>query len=362
MDWLETYRAGDVAKRIVDALQQMDLPPVRFMEVCGTHTVAICRHGIRDLLPESITLTSGPGCPVCVTSTGEIDTFIAAARKPNVIIATFGDLMRVPGSSSTLLQEKSQGADVRMVYSPLDALDLARKHPDKLVVFLSVGFETTTPTVAAAILTAAEENRANFTILTANKLVPPVLDALLSDSEIALSGLICPGHVSIMLGAGAYRPFAAKYKVPMVIAGFEPVDILEAVFRLSRMIQEGRVEVETGYQRAVNEDGNQQAMGIMQKVFKPADTVWRGLGRIANSGQTLRNAYKQFDATDRLSLVAQEVPDPKGCDCGRVLRSVIMPSDCRLFGTACTPEHPIGPCMVSSEGSCGAHYRYRQNP
>ncbi len=361
-DWLDDLRgpeaAGLLAKTIRDLAARLERP-VRLMEVCGTHTVAICRHGIRDLLPASITLSSGPGCPVCVTSTGELDTCIEAALLPGVTVATFGDLIRVPGSRTSLQQEQGRGARVRIVYSPLDALDLAKREPERQVVFLGVGFETTAPTVAATLLQAAAAGVQNFSVISAHKLVPPVLHVLLADPDIMLDGLILPGHVSIMLGAGAYRVYSERYHVPCVIAGFEPADILEAVARLVRQLVDGRAEVEVGYRRAVDEAGNTKAMALMQQVFEPVDAVWRGLGVIADSGLAIREEFGHYDARRRFGLVTREAPDPAGCACGRVLKSLIPPSGCPLFGRACTPQHPVGPCMVSGEGACGAHYRFR---
>ncbi|OGQ94764.1 MAG: hydrogenase formation protein HypD [Deltaproteobacteria bacterium RIFOXYD12_FULL_57_12] len=358
MNWLDTYRDPERAARLVIALKGMELPTLRFMEVCGTHTVAICRHGLRDLLPPAITLSSGPGCPVCVTATVEIDRFIKAATIPGVIIATFGDLLRVPGSISSLQKIRGQGADIRMVYSTLDALAIARQNPDRQVIFLGVGFETTTPTVAAAILTAAEEGLRNFSVISAHKLMPPALTALVGDPEIRVDGLICPGHVSIMIGARSYQPLAEQYKIPCVIAGFEPVDILQAVAMLARQVTSGEAKVEVAYQRAVTADGNCQAMAIMHRVFEPVNGEWRGLATIPDSGLAIRAEFAAHDAEKRFDLTVAEAHDPAGCACGDVLKSIILPSECRLFGTACRPERPIGPCMVSGEGACGAYYKY----
>lgn len=364
MEWLNTYRDGAVAGKFAELLkkQQGLLPPVRFMEVCGTHTVSICRHGIRELLPAAITLTSGPGCPVCVTATADIDAFILAAELDGSIITTFGDLLRVPGSKSSLQDARAEGADIRTVYSSLDALQIARQNPGRQVVFLGVGFETTTPTVAAAILTAAEEGLRNFSVIAAHKVMPPALDALLADPEIKIDGLICPGHVSIMIGADAYEPFVARYKIPCVIAGFEPVDILKAVVLLSEQVKKGNPRVEIAYDRAVTREGNRRAMAIMYKVFAPADALWRGLAVIPGSGLEFRPEYDYFNARKRFGLSVAEAKDPAGCACGDVLKSIKIPADCKLFGTACLPEHPIGPCMVSGEGACGAYYKYRQRP
>lgn len=363
MEWLNSYRDGEIATKLAAWFKnQEELPDVRFMEVCGTHTVSICRHGIRELLPPEITLTSGPGCPVCVTATEDIDTFIKAAELDGSIIATFGDLLRVPGSKSSLQDARAEGADIRTVYSSLDALDIARKNPEREVIFLGVGFETTTPTVAAAILTAEQEGLQNFTVISSHKVMPPALEALLSDPEIKIDGLICPGHVSIMIGADAYEPFVSRYRIPCVIAGFEPVDILKAVVMLTQQVKTGKPEVEIAYDRAVTKEGNRQAMAIMYRIFEPADALWRGLTVIPASGLEIREEYDYFNARKRFDLAVAEARDPAGCACGDVLKSIKTPPDCKLFGKACLPEHPIGPCMVSGEGACGAYYKYRQKP
>jgi len=363
MEWLKTYRDGGIAGKLAEMLKKQEgLRPVRFMEVCGTHTVSICRHGIRGLMPPEITLTSGPGCPVCVTATADIDTFIMAAELEGAIITTFGDLLRVPGSKSSLQDARAEGADIRTVYSSLDALQIARQNPDRQIIFLGVGFETTTPTVAAAILTAEQEGLQNFSVISSHKVMPPALDALLSDPEIQIDGLICPGHVSIMIGAEAYEPFVQQYNMPCVIAGFEPVDILKAVFMLAEQVKTNRAAVEIAYNRAVTREGNHQAMSVMHKVFEPVDALWRGLTVISDSGLEIRPEYNFYNARKRFNIVVGSAKDPAGCACGDVLKSIKTPADCKLFGIACVPEHPIGPCMVSGEGACGAYYKYRQSP
>ncbi len=297
MEWLNTYRDGKVAGKLAELLKNQEgLRPVRFMEVCGTHTVSVCRHGIRELMPPEITLTSGPGCPVCVTATADIDTFIKAAELDGSIITTFGDLLRVPGSRSTLQDARAEGADIRTVYSSLDALQIARQNPDRQIIFLGVGFETTTPTVAGAIITAEQEGLQNFSVISSNKVMPPALEALLADPDIQIDGLICPGHVSIMIGADAYEPFVKKYSIPCVIAGFEPVDILKAVVMLAEQVKTGNPKVEIAYDRAVTKEGNRQAMAVMYKVFEPADALWRGLTVIPGSGLEIRQEYNSYNA------------------------------------------------------------------
>jgi hydrogenase expression/formation protein HypD len=360
MDWMKTYRNGEVAGKLVTLLkEEKDIPSVRFMEVCGTHTVSICRHGIRQLMPPEITLTSGPGCPVCVTATADIDSFIKAAELEGSIITTFGDLLRVPGSRSSLQDARAAGADIRTVYSSLDALEIARQNPGREIIFLGVGFETTTPTVAAAILTAAQEGLHNFSVISSNKVMPPALEALLDDPGIQIDGLICPGHVSIMIGADAYQPFVDKYKIPCVIAGFEPVDILKSVIMLTDQVKKEQPKVEIAYARAVKKEGNRQAMDIMYKVFEPVDALWRGLTTIPGSGLEIRKEYENFNARQRFDIGVSDARDPAGCACGDVLKSIKTPSDCKLFGKACLPEHPVGPCMVSGEGACGAYFKYQ---
>jgi hydrogenase expression/formation protein HypD len=360
MEWLNSYRDGELARKLAELLKKReDLPPVRFMEVCGTHTVSICRHGIRELMPPAITLTSGPGCPVCVTATADIDAFIKAAELEDSIVTTFGDLLRVPGSRSSLQDARADGADIRTVYSTLDALQIARQNPERQVIFLGVGFETTTPTVAAAILTAEQEGLRNFSVISSHKVMPPALEALLADPEIQIDGLICPGHVSIMIGANAYEPFVARYNIPCVIAGFEPVDILKAVVMLAEQVNK-KPKVAIAYDRAVTREGNRQAMAVMYKIFEPAAAIWRGLAIIADSGLEIRPEYDYYNARKRFDLAVAEAKDPAGCACGDVLKSIKTPADCKLFGTACLPENPVGPCMVSGEGACGAYYKYRQ--
>jgi hydrogenase expression/formation protein HypD len=332
---------------------------VQLMEVCGTHTVAIFRYGIRDLLPASVRLLSGPGCPVCVTPNHSIDQFIALSLMPGVISAVFGDMMRVPGTASSLELEKARGADVRIVYSSLDALQIAKDNPGNEVVFFAVGFETTAPTIASTLKTAAASGIRNFRVLPANKLIPPAMAAVLETEGLALDGLICPGHVSAIIGSRAYDFIPAKYRVGAVVAGFQSTDILQTVYLLLRQIVEGSPKVETQYSRLVSPGGNRAALGVMNEVFEPCDSAWRGLGNIPLSGLALRPEFKQFDVLEKFDLPSFESREPEGCLCGEILRGKKEPLDCPLFGRACTPESPVGACMVTTEGTCQAHYRFR---
>lgn len=354
------FRDPVLARRLVAAIRGISRKPVRLMEVCGTHTMSIFKSGIRSLLPETIDLLSGPGCPVCVTDQGEIDAFIRLARTENVIVATFGDLIRVPGTDSSLQKERTAGRDIRIVYATLDALDIARKNPEKQVVFLGVGFETTAPTVAAAILAAAASGVTNFTVLSAHKRVVPALFALMETEGVRIDGFILPGHVSVIIGAEAYRPLFDRYRIPCTVAGFEPVDILEAIRLLTESIESADPKLANAYGRAVSAEGNPKALAVMDQVFKSEDAAWRGLGVIPESGLAIRPAFGRFDARRVFELEIPESPPPRGCVCGDILRGVKSPPECALFGTRCTPMGPVGPCMVSGEGTCAAFYRYRR--
>jgi hydrogenase expression/formation protein HypD len=356
---LAAFRDPSLAKTLIDAIT--DMAPdrdVNLMEVCGTHTMAIARGGFASVLPEHVHLLSGPGCPVCVTANRDIDSIIALARMDNVTITTFGDMMRVPGSTSSLLDEKAAGHDVRIVYSPLNALDIARENPDREVVFVGVGFETTTPLIAAAIRHADDEGLANFSVLCAHKTMPNTLNALVNDPEVRIDALILPGHVCTITGTGPFQFLARDYHVPGVVTGFEPVDVLQGIAMLVRQLVEGRADIEIAYERGARREGNPTAIALVDEVFEPCDATWRGMGVIPNSGMRIRDRYASFDAVRRLHPEPEPTIEPSGCRCGDVLRGVIRSEDCPLFGSACTPEHPIGPCMVSSEGSCAAHYRY----
>ncbi|MGN0046926.1 MAG: hydrogenase formation protein HypD [Eggerthellaceae bacterium] len=355
---LNAFKDPALAKGLIASIQKWAPEHAVLMEVCGTHTVAIARNGIRNLMPEGTRLASGPGCPVCVTSNRDIDTVIALSRVPNVIITTFGDMTRVPGSSSSLLKEQAAGADVRICYSPLDALTIAKENPDRPVVFVGVGFETTTPLVAMAIKRARAMGLSNFSVFAAHKNMPGALEAIIADPKLQVDALILPGHVSTIIGVEPYRFLAEKYGIPGVITGFEPLDVLEGITMLMRQLHEGRAEIEIAYKRGVMEQGNPVAMAVIDEVFDTCTATWRGLGPIEGSGYCIRPEYAQFDALRRFDLDIEPTVEPKGCRCGDVLRSAMAPDECPLFNKVCTPENPVGPCMVSSEGSCAAYYRY----
>jgi hydrogenase expression/formation protein HypD len=356
LKYIEEYRDGLLARALVQKIHLVSKKKLRLMEVCGTHTTSIFRHGIRSVLPKGITLLSGPGCPVCVTAQRDMDAFVAFARVKNVIVTTFGDLMRVPGSSSTLAREKSSGADVRIVYSISDALAIARENKDKEVVFCAVGFETTIPTIAAGILMGMELD--NFSIYSAHKLTPPALAALMETDGVTIDGFILPGHVSVITGTHAYKDTFEKYDIPSVIAGFEPIDILTAILMLIQQNEAGAPALENAYARAVSDTGNEKAKQIMNQVFEICDATWRGIGQIPSSGMRLKSAFKKFDAAIKFGMDMPDVPEPKGCACGEILMGLKNPYDCALYKTKCTPLTPVGPCMVSSEGACAAFYRY----
>jgi hydrogenase expression/formation protein HypD len=330
---------------------------VRFMEVCGTHTHAIARAGLKKLIQDEIHLVSGPGCPVCVTSQGDIERMLSLARIPGLVVTTFGDMIRVPGVDSSLQEERAGGADVRIVYSPRDALELAQEDPSSQVVFLAVGFETTAPAIAATALQAVETNVQNLSFYVSHKLIVPAMRAVL-EGGAALEGFLTPGHVSVILGADAYSPVVAEYGIPCVATGFEPPDIMEGLAMLTEAVADGKNESAIQYTRAVTPEGNVRARDVMFRAFRECDADWRGIGVIPGSGLCLRDEFESLDAVKRFSLPDPPEVELKGCRCGEVLKGLIDPSECTLFGKACTPASPVGPCMVSSEGSCAARYRY----
>lgn len=363
MRYVDEFRDSGAAAGILAALRAVPLPgPTTFMEVCGSHTMAISRFGIRSLLPDTVRLVSGPGCPVCVTPLRHIDHALALSRLPLVTITTFGDLIRVPGSDASLERERAAGADVRVVYSTLDALAMARKEPERQFVFLGVGFETTAPTVAAALLQADEEGLENFSVLSDHKVMPPPMRALMEAPQVEVRGFICPGHVSTVIGSDAYRFLGEEFGASCVVAGFESLDILRALLMLARQVAEGRAEVENAYGRAVTSGGNPAAKSLLERVFQPCDATWRGFGVIPSSGLRIRPRFGHLDAARRFEVHVPEGSDDPSCRCPDVLRGVVPPPQCPLFARACTPENPRGACMVSSEGTCAAYYRYERHP
>ncbi len=359
---IEEYRDPKIARSIADRIRALSRKEIRLMEVCGTHTMSIFRHGIRGLLPETISLLSGPGCPVCVTSQAEIDTCIVLSRQPRVTITTFGDLMRVPGTDSSLQRERANGRDVRVVYSTFDALEVAKNHPDQKVVFLGVGFETTAPTIGASLLAARQTGTRNYFVFSAHKLIPPALDALLGTKDLRIDGLILPGHVSVIIGAKAYEPLVEKYRIPCAVAGFEPVDILQAILALVDQIEGGEARIQNSYPRAVTSEGNLKAVAVMEQVFERVDASWRGIGTIPKSGLAIREDYAAYDARKVFPFPLPNSPEPKGCACGDILTGLKIPPECPLYRKLCTPTDPVGPCMVSSEGTCAAYFRYHSLP
>ncbi len=331
---------------------------INLMEVCGTHTVSIFKYGIRSILPDGLRLLSGPGCPVCVTSIKDIDKAIAISFSDNVILCTFGDMMRVPGSKMSLSEAKAEGADIRVIYSPLDCINIAKENINKKIVFFSAGFETTTPLVAVTLFEAERQKIDNFYIYSVNKLVPPALDVLLQSDDAMIDGFILPGHVSAIIGINPYKFIAEKYNKPAVITGFSADDILSGIIMLLKQIVDGRVQIEIQYRAVVKEDGNQKALEFINEFFESKDSFWRGIGLLPKSGLKLKERYKHRDAEFIFNIVVPDVDEPKGCHCGMVLKGIKIPNECPLFGKRCTPERPVGACMVSAEGACAAYYKY----
>jgi hydrogenase expression/formation protein HypD len=357
--FVDEFRARGPAIRLARQIASLTTRHVKIMEVCGGHTHTIFKYGIEELLPSNIDLIHGPGCPVCVIPLGRVDDAISIATRPEVIFTTYGDMMRVPGSRTNLIQAKALGADVRMVYSPLDALKLARQHSQRQVVFLGLGFETTAPATAITLLNAAKEGIDNFTVFCNHVMIVPALKAMLDSPDLKLDGFIGPGHVSTVIGTRPYEFVVRDYQKPVVVSGFEPLDLLQGIYMVARQVTEGRAEIENQYPRAVSRDGNAKALDALIEVFEPREFFeWRGLGSIARSGMKLREKYAAFDAEVRFSVPGVRIADPKACQCGEILKGVKNPWECKVFGTACTPETPIGSCMVSSEGACAAYYNY----
>jgi hydrogenase expression/formation protein HypD len=360
MKFVDEFRDPAAARALVASIKRLaGTAEYKFMEVCGGHTHTIYRHGIEHILPPNIELVHGPGCPVCVIPMGRVDDAMWLAERPNVIFTSFGDMMRVPGSKGSLLEAKARGADVRFVYSPLDALRIAVENPDKEVVFFAVGFETTAPSTAVTLVRAKELDVTNFTVFCNHVTIVPPIKAILDSPDLRLTGFLGPGHVSTVVGNRPYRFVPEVYGKPIVVAGFEPLDILQSVYMLLAQLSEGRCEVENQYSRVVREEGNPQALALLGEVFELRPHFeWRGLGFISQSALKLNDDYAQFDAERRYNMPGIRVADPKACQCGEVLKGVIKPWECKVFGTACTPETPIGTCMVSPEGACAAYYNF----
>jgi hydrogenase expression/formation protein HypD len=360
MKYIDEYRDAKAAHRFAQAIARITTKSWTLMEVCGGQTHAIIKFGVDELLPESITLLHGPGCPVCVTPVELIDKAVEISTKPDVIFTSFGDMLRVPGTKFDLLSSKAAGGDVRMVYSPLDALKIARENPQKEVVFFAVGFETTAPANAMAVFQAKQQKLHNFSILVSHVLVPPAIEAILSSPDNRVQGFLAAGHVCAVVGYTEYEPLAKKYQIPFVVTGFEPVDILQGIYMTVKQLEEGRAEVENQYMRAVRREGNLPAQQLVRDVFTVVPRKWRGIGEIPQSGLGLRDEYAEFDAEKHFGLTDYSVEESSACISGMVLQGMNKPYDCPAFGTICTPEHPLGATMVSTEGACAAYYRYRR--
>ncbi len=364
MKFIDEYQNSELATKLAQRIADRSTKPIRLMEFCGGHTHAIMRYGIRQLVPKTVEMRSGPGCPVCVTATSDLDKAIAIAHLPGVIITTFGDIIRVPGSYSSLQQAKAEGADIRVVYSIMDAVEIAKANPRKSVIFIGIGFETTAPTIAASIIKAKKEEVENFYVLSLLKLTPPVMKTLLDLGEVKLDGIVGPGHVSVIIGSYPYEFIPRNYGVACVISGFEPLDILLCIDKLVEQVESGKPQVEIAYRRGVKPQGNKKALESMNEVFEIDGADWRGIGIVPQSGLKINQKYQHFDADKAfpdLSLRAKRSnleKEPRGCRCGDILRGVATPLECKLFGKVCTPEKPVGPCMVSSEGACAAYYQY----
>jgi hydrogenase expression/formation protein HypD len=360
MKFLDEYRDAELAQKFAQEIHRITTKPWKIMEVCGGQTHAIVKYGIDELLPKQIELIHGPGCPVCVTPLEVIDQALEIAAQPEVIFTSFGDMLRVPGSTTDLLSVKAQGGDVRIIYSPLDAVKIAEKNPAKEVVFFGVGFETTAPATAMAIYQAAQKGLKNFSMLISHVLVPPAIEALMSSPNCQVQAFLAAGHVCAVMGYEEYFPLAKKYRVPIVVTGFEPLDVLHGILLTVQQLESGRAEVENQYVRAVSRGGNQPAQDLVKKVFKVVPRKWRGIGEIPQSGLGLSESYLAFDAAKKFKLTDRCVDEPAECVAGLILQGLKKPHECPVFGTRCTPEHPFGATMVSSEGACAAYYRYRR--
>ena len=360
MKYVDEFRNGNLARRMATEITNISKgQKFKFMEVCGGHTHTIFKHGIEDILPENIELIHGPGCPVCVLPMGRIDDAIAIAKTEGTIFTTFGDMMRVPGSQGSLLDAKAAGADVRFIYSPLDALKIARQNPKKEVVFFAIGFETTAPSTAVTLLQAKNEDIHNFSVFCNHVTIIPTIKAILDSPDLRLDGFIGPGHVSMVIGLRTYQFIARDYQKPVVISGFEPLDIIQSILMLLKQYQTGKVVVENQYKRVVRPEGNLKSLEVMTQTMELRPYFeWRGLGFITHSALKIRSDFVQWDAEERFEVPGLQVADPKACQCGEVLKGVIKPWECKVFGTACTPETPIGSCMVSPEGACAAYFNY----
>ncbi|MFH1479432.1 MAG: hydrogenase formation protein HypD [Candidatus Omnitrophota bacterium] len=359
MKYVDEFRNDRVAKKLSQAIHDRacGMKPINIMEVCGTHTMSICNFGIRDLLPGNINLISGPGCPVCVTPKSYVDSAIYLARLKDVIIATFGDMMRVPGSDSSLVKERTDGRFIKTVYSPLDAVDIAKNNPSKKIIFLGIGFETTSPTVAASLEYAKKRKIKNFFVCSGHKIIMPAMKALVEDKELNIDGFLCPAHVSAIIGTRPYEFIAKRYKRSCVVTGFEPLDILQGILMIIEQIKNSKALVENQYNRVVRREGNVKAVNLLKDVFKEVDTEWRGIGMLKKSGLALSKKYSKFNALLNFSVPKIISKPDKGCICGSILKGIKKPIDCKLFGKGCTPIKPQGACMVSSEGTCAAYYR-----
>ena len=359
MKYIDEYRDKDLVNFLVEKISSVATKDIALMEVCGGHTWAIQKFGIPSLLPENIRLLSGPGCPVCVTSKKFIDHAVAFSRLKDVIITTYGDLIRVPGSTSSLMHEKSKGADVRIVYSVLDALKIAKENPSKKIVFLGIGFETTAPSSAAGIVNAKKDALKNFFVLSSHKIMPPAMAALI-DEGVAINGYIAPGHVSVITGSHIYDEIPVKYGVGCVVSGFEPTDILQTIYMLVKQIHDNNFKVEIQYKRVVKPEGNIKAQEILKEVFSLREDWWRGLGNIPYSGLCINEKYSDYDAERMIEVNIEETKEEKGCICGEILKGLKKPNQCKLFGTICTTSNPVGACMVSHEGACSAYFRFNK--